>query len=95
MSAGPRTRRVRRWVGLTLAAVLVGGGYGLAPGVAPTALADTSPDAGTPATVTADALPTWQVNGVVWSQVVVGNTVYVTGKLRDRASTGRRRRRRR
>ena len=26
--------------------------------------------------MTADALPTVQVNGVVWSQVVVGNTVY-------------------
>ena len=45
------------------------------------ARADTAPDAGTPATVSADALPTWQVNGVVWSQVVVGNTVYVTGKF--------------
>ncbi|TNM61051.1 PKD domain-containing protein [Streptomyces sp. NP160] len=34
-----------------------------------------------PATVTADALPTVQVNGVVWSQVVVGNTVYVAGEF--------------
>lgn len=34
-----------------------------------------------PATVSADALPTWQVNGVVWSQVVVGNTVYATGSF--------------
>lgn len=32
-----------------------------------------------PPTVTAQALPTWQVNGVVWSTVVVGNTAYVTG----------------
>ena len=32
-------------------------------------------------TVTADALPTWQINGVVWSQVVVGTTVYVTGSF--------------
>ena len=30
-------------------------------------------------TVTADALPTVQINGVAWSQVVVGNTVYVAG----------------
>ena len=29
--------------------------------------------------VTADALPTVQVNGVVWSQAVVGNTVYAGG----------------
>ncbi len=28
-------------------------------------------------TVTADALPTVQINGVVWDQVVVGNSVYV------------------
>ncbi|WP_200961305.1 LamG domain-containing protein [Phycicoccus sp. Soil802] len=30
---------------------------------------------------TADALPTWQINGVVYSQVVVGQTVYVTGSF--------------
>lgn len=36
---------------------------------------------GLPETVGADALPTWQVNGVVWSQAIVGNTVYVTGKF--------------
>jgi hypothetical protein len=35
----------------------------------------------TPATVSADALPTVQVNGVVWSQVVVGNTVYAAGEF--------------
>lgn len=43
--------------------------------------ADTSPPAGTPATVSADGLPTWQLNGVVWSQAVVGNTVYATGSF--------------
>lgn len=36
---------------------------------------------GQPNTVTADVLPTWQINGVVWSQVVAGNTVYVTGSF--------------
>lgn len=45
------------------------------------ARADTVPAAGTPATVSADGLPTWQVNGVVWSQAVVGNTVYATGSF--------------
>jgi PKD repeat protein len=45
------------------------------------AAADTSPPVGTPATVSADALPTWQVNGVVWRQVIVGNTVYATGNF--------------
>ncbi|MGI8331772.1 LamG-like jellyroll fold domain-containing protein [Actinomadura scrupuli] len=45
------------------------------------ARADTDPPAGTPPTVSVDPLPTWQVNGVVWSQVVVGNTVYATGSF--------------
>lgn len=46
------------------------------------ALADTAPpDAGTPATVAADALPTPQINGVVWTQLIVGNTVYVGGEF--------------
>ena len=40
---------------------------------------DTAPAPGTPATVSADALASWQVNGVVWDSVVVGNTAYVTG----------------
>src|SRR5690349_18288938 len=34
-----------------------------------------------PATVTADPLPTVQVNGIVWAQVLVGNTVYATGSF--------------
>ena len=36
---------------------------------------------GLPDTVGADALPTWQLNGVVWSQAIVGTTVYVTGSF--------------
>ncbi|SDF27038.1 PKD domain-containing protein [Blastococcus aurantiacus] len=54
----------------------------LAPG---TASADSAPldvaNPRTPLTVTADALPTVQIDGVAWSQVVVGNTVYVAGKF--------------
>ncbi|WP_109505943.1 PKD domain-containing protein [Nocardioides speluncae] len=46
-----------------------------------TAVADTSPAAGTPPTVSGDGLPTWQINGVVWAQVLVGNTVYATGEF--------------
>jgi PKD repeat protein len=46
------------------------------------ASADTAPpDAATPPTVSADALPTVQVDGVVWTQAVVGNTVYAGGKF--------------
>src|SRR3954470_6903881 len=48
----------------------------------PSASADTAPpDAATPPTVAADALPTVQVDGVVWTQAVVGNTVYAGGKF--------------
>ncbi len=43
--------------------------------------ADTVPPSGVPATVSADGLPTWQINGVVWSQVVVNNIVYATGSF--------------
>ena len=39
------------------------------------------PAAPTPETVSADALPTWQINGVVWSQAIVGDIVYVTGSF--------------
>ncbi|RFS84680.1 PKD domain-containing protein [Actinomadura spongiicola] len=45
------------------------------------AAADTDPPSGLPPTVSADPLPTWQVNGVVWSMVTVGNTVYATGNF--------------
>ncbi|WP_137293321.1 PKD domain-containing protein [Nocardioides dongxiaopingii] len=54
---------------------------GAVVGVASPARADTAPEPGTPTTVSADALPTWQVNGIVWSQVLVGNTVYATGNF--------------
>jgi hypothetical protein len=47
----------------------------------PAARADTAPPAGTPATVSADSLPTVQVNGVVWAQVMVGTTVFATGEF--------------
>lgn len=47
----------------------------------PATFADTNPPTGVPPTISADALPTWQINGVVWSQVVVNNIVYVTGSF--------------
>ena len=48
---------------------------------APGAAADTRPPTGIPATVSVDALPTWQINGVVWDTVTVGNIVYATGNF--------------
>src|SRR6478752_5753947 len=74
---GP-ARSLRRMVAVIVFSMLT---VGLVAVSGTPAMADTAPPAGTPATVSADALPTWQINGVVWSQVVVGNTVYVTGSF--------------
>jgi len=70
------SRRRARLAALVVAAMA---GLGLS-NVGP-ATADTAPAAGVPATVSADPLPTWQITGVVWSQVTVGNTVYATGNF--------------
>ena len=76
-SSAPGRSRVRRAVGALATGALVAAGLAV-PG---TAAADPHPPAGTPATVSTDSLPTWQVNGVVWSQVVVRNAVFVTGSF--------------
>ncbi|WP_169951621.1 LamG-like jellyroll fold domain-containing protein [Microbispora sp. H11081] len=60
-------------------ALLIVAGFGLAQGGV--AAADIDPEPGVPETVTADALPTWQINGVVWKQATVGNTVYAVGSF--------------
>ena len=63
---------------------------GLAGGLP--AAADTAPaDPGnpaTPATVSADGLPTAQINGVAWTQVIIGTTVYVGGKFTEARPSG-------
>ncbi|MGY1670792.1 LamG-like jellyroll fold domain-containing protein, partial [Geodermatophilus sp. SYSU D00710] len=54
----------------------------LVPGVARADSAPLDPaNPVTPTTVTADPLPTVQINGVAWAQLVVGNTVYVAGSF--------------
>jgi PKD repeat protein len=91
MAIGSRSVRARafrvgafRVVAASLAAVV-----GTSVLVAAPAGADTAPVAsGTPATVSADSLPTVQINGVVWDQVVVGNTVYATGKFTSARPAG-------
>ena len=46
------------------------------------AVADSQPaNAAAPVTVSADSLPTAQINGVVWAQLIVGDTVYVGGEF--------------
>ena len=70
---------IRRAGAVVATTALLVGGVTLTGGVAHAA--DPAPTPPTPTTVTADALPTWQINGVVWAQVVVGNTVYVTGSF--------------
>lgn len=75
------TLRLRSYRSRACATALVGAGAVVLALSASPAVADTSPPAGVPATVSADALPTWQINGVVWSQAVVGNVVYATGSF--------------
>lgn len=54
--------------------------------------ADSAPadpnDPATVPTVSADGLPTVQIDGVVWSQVIVGNTVYVGGRFTNARPAG-------
>lgn len=56
-----------------------------AVGAGTSASADSAPpdptDPATPRTVTADALPTAQLDGVGLAQVIIGHTVYVAGKF--------------
>ncbi|MBD2892814.1 hypothetical protein amrb99_17320 [Actinomadura sp. RB99] len=73
----PRVRKTAIAVFTAFATALAGAA---AMPAAP-ASADTDPPAGTPATVSADPLPTAQVNGVVWSMTTVGGTVYATGSF--------------
>ena len=78
-----RARRgIRRWTALAAALLL----SLVASLSAPTAgWSDSAPadptDPANPPTVAADALPTVQINGVVWSQATVGNTVYAGGSF--------------
>ncbi len=70
----------RKWVAALASAGLAASAF--FAWQSPSSHADTAPDPGTPSTVSADALPTAQIgNGVVWSQVTVGNIVYATGQF--------------
>ena len=59
---------------------------------APPVMADTAPlDAASPATpvtVSADALPTVQIDGIVWQQVIIGNVAYAVGQFNTARPAG-------
>lgn len=73
------TRLLKRRLAATLTALAV-----LVAGALPAA-ADSAPvdptDPATPVTFAADMLPTVQIDGVVWSQVTIGTTVYAVGSF--------------
>jgi PKD repeat protein len=50
--------------------------------------ADVSDPSADPVSVSADALPTVQIDGIVWKQVIVGNTVYVGGEFANARPAG-------
>jgi PKD repeat protein len=81
-SAGRRLAAMTAATAVILSAVVI----------AQPAMADSAPvdptDPKTPVTVTADPLPTTQIDGVAWSQVVVGNTVYVAGRFQNARPAG-------
>jgi PKD repeat protein len=78
--------RVRALTSFLTASVVLAAGLSF---VAP-AYADTAPLAGVPETVASDVLPTVQINksGIVWTQKIVGNTVYVGGSFTSARPAG-------
>src|SRR5438105_2504020 len=77
-------RRRGRAAAAVLAAMLLGANVAIVMTIVRNtpAMADTAPvDPSLPETVSAAALPTVQINGVVWAQVIVGNRVYATGQF--------------
>ena len=89
-----RARARKSWA--TVVAAIVAAATMITISPLPTAVtptrADSRPadpaDPATPPTVTADALPTVQIDGVVWNQLVVGNTVFVGGRFSNARPAG-------
>jgi PKD repeat protein len=77
-------RRFRRGRALTVVAAVTALAAAGAVAVSAPASAATGPGPimqPSASNVTADALPTTQIDGVAWTQVVIGNTVYVGGNF--------------
>ena len=74
--------RLRAWASVATVIAMTVSGLALTAVVAPAASATPGPVQTTgPDSVTADPLPTVQINGVVWSQAVVGNKVFAGGNF--------------
>lgn len=72
--------------GLSLSLLLIVAGVLLSPAAS---RADTRPPSpSSPVTVSADALPTVQIDGVAWTQITVGNIVYVGGRFNTARPAG-------
>ncbi|MCU1658101.1 MAG: domain containing protein, partial [Pseudonocardiales bacterium] len=86
------SRAAKRATSLVATAALVAAGLVAGAVVlAPAASAATGPGPilePTASNVTADALPTVQINGVAWSQAIVGNTVYAGGDFSSARPAG-------
>ncbi|ROP42993.1 PKD domain-containing protein [Pseudokineococcus lusitanus] len=82
MSTTGHRRRAARWAAV-LPLLLVAPLASLPPATAATTTTTTAP-----AAVSADVLPTVQVDGVVWDTLVVGGTVYDTGKFAQARPAG-------
>lgn len=80
---GTRSGRLAALLALVVVPVAAVGG-------ATTGSADTRPPAGTPATVSADALPTVQIDGVVWAQAIAGTRVFAGGRFATARPAGAR-----
>ena len=79
----------RRWLAAVAAFLPLVGLVALVTGAPTPAAADTVPTSPSiPETVSADALPTVQINGVVWDQIIVGNRVYATGQFSQARPAG-------
>ncbi len=70
------------------AAIALAAGLVMATDGAPARADSAPPDASVPATVTSDPLPTPQINGVVWDQEIVGDTVFVGGNFSNARPAG-------
>jgi PKD repeat protein len=87
-SHGPTRSRKTALLG-ALALIAATGVVMAGPGPARSDTAPQNPaDPATPPTVSADALPTVQINGVVWSQATVGNRVFAGGSFSQARPAG-------